>query len=450
VSDPGFDTAALGLEQNLAVSAGAGAGKTHSLVTLCLHLLGGARREGVPVRTGQLFMVTFTDKAGSEMRERLRRRLDALARGHGESDEELLRASFEHHRHPIPPRSFWRRVRDELGESTIGTFHSLCASVLRRAPSGSGLDPGFSLLEERDGQALIRDCAERTVLEFLEAGDAATMDLCRELNFLDRGRSGGLVTQLCAMFCKVREEGFAVESVRISEEAAARAEFEQALSSLARAIADAIAINARHRGEFGEALDLCAQAVRGMTVETFPDRMPALRDALDATQGFRKRNGLADALKSVRHAALGNGSGAPGLRDCYGGFAIIPHETAFRRMLIALRDRHRAELDRRASLDFSELLIRTRDLLRHHPNVRREVQERIGALLVDEFQDTNRLQLEIVLLLAEKREGSPRALREDRATPELDLPLEPGESICEPIDGLHLICWPTSIRRSPV
>ena len=94
MSDSGFDTAALGLEHNLAVSAGAGAGKTHSLVTLCLHLLGGARRQGVPVRTGQLFMVTFTDKAGSEMRERLRRRLDALARGHGESDEELLAASF--------------------------------------------------------------------------------------------------------------------------------------------------------------------------------------------------------------------------------------------------------------------------------------------------------------------------------------------------------------------
>ncbi len=426
MSDPGFDTAALGLEQNLAVSAGAGAGKTHSLVTLCLHLLGGARREGLPVRTGQLFMVTFTDKAGSEMRERLRRRLDALARGHGETDEELLRASFEHHGHPIPPRSFWRRVRDELGESTIGTFHSLCASVLRRAPAGGGVDPGFSLLEERDGQALIRDCAERTVLEFLEAGDAATMDLCRELNFLDRGRSGGLVTQLCAMFSKVREEGFAVESVRITEEAAAREEFEQGLSALGRAISDARAINARHRGEFGQALDRCAQAMQGMTLETFPDRLPALREALDATQGFKKRNGLADALKSVKHALLGNGSGAPGLRDSYGGFAIIPHEKAFLRMLIALRDRHRAELDRRASLDFSDLLIRTRDLLAHHRDVRREVQERIGALLVDEFQDTNRVQLEIVLLLAEKREGSPRQLGEQRATPELEMPLEPG------------------------
>ena len=71
---------ALALEQNVALFAGPGAGKTYSLVTLCLHLLGGGREDGLPVRTSQLFMLTFTDKAAAEMRARLRQRLDALAR----------------------------------------------------------------------------------------------------------------------------------------------------------------------------------------------------------------------------------------------------------------------------------------------------------------------------------------------------------------------------------
>src|SRR6185295_19138481 len=75
---------------------------------------------------------------------------------------------------------------------------------------------------------------------------------------------------------------------------------------------------------------------------------------------------------------------------------------------------------------FSELLIRARDLLRDHPVVRREVQDRIRALLVDEFQDTNRLQLELVTLLAEHREGGPRdLLSRAQSGGFLDLPLEP-------------------------
>ena len=159
------DATALALDQNLAVSAGAGAGKTHNLVTLCLHLLGGARKGGTPIPTERLFMVTFTEKASAEMRERLRRRLDSLARGQ-DGGEELLRSSFERHGQPFPARSFWRRVRDELGDATIGTFHALCASMLRRAPAGGGTVPDFSLLDEREAQALIRDCApEKTRIE---------------------------------------------------------------------------------------------------------------------------------------------------------------------------------------------------------------------------------------------------------------------------------------------
>ena len=65
---------------------------------------------------------------------------------------------------------------------------------------------------------------------------------------------------------------------------------------------------------------------------------------------------------------------------------------------------------RRNVLDFTSLLVKSRDLLRDFPEFRRQVQERIGALLVDEFQDTNRLQLELVLLLSERREDGPREL----------------------------------------
>src|SRR5258707_6651510 len=69
----------LSLDRNLALIAGAGSGKTHSLVTICLQLLAGARPGGNALRPSQLLMVTFTEKAAAEMRERLLHRLLAAS-----------------------------------------------------------------------------------------------------------------------------------------------------------------------------------------------------------------------------------------------------------------------------------------------------------------------------------------------------------------------------------
>src|SRR2546423_846177 len=73
-----LDRVAL-FEHDLVVQAGAGTGKTHALVTLYLHLIGGltdARRRTPPNR---ILVVTFTDKASGELKERVRARVAQLA-----------------------------------------------------------------------------------------------------------------------------------------------------------------------------------------------------------------------------------------------------------------------------------------------------------------------------------------------------------------------------------
>ncbi|MGV3625718.1 MAG: UvrD-helicase domain-containing protein, partial [Archangium sp.] len=136
---------AVRLERNVAVLAGAGAGKTYNLVTMCLHLLSGARSLGA-IEAKQLGLLTFTEKAADEMRSRLRQRLDVLADGGG--DEPALKASFTALGLPMPDAKRWRALREELGSATIGTFHSLCVQLLRRAPPGSAVSPNFELLDE--------------------------------------------------------------------------------------------------------------------------------------------------------------------------------------------------------------------------------------------------------------------------------------------------------------
>src|SRR5207248_5663803 len=125
------------------VQAGAGTGKTHSLVTLCLHLLGGIGR-AEPLPAARLWAVTFTEKAAAELKGRIRQRIDALAEC---APEEVARIEPDLAAE-APPASLWRRVRRDLGAAQIGTIHGLCAQILRRHAAAAGLDPAFTVLDD--------------------------------------------------------------------------------------------------------------------------------------------------------------------------------------------------------------------------------------------------------------------------------------------------------------
>lgn len=416
----------LALERNLALMAGAGAGKTYSLVTICLHLLTDARAVTKALRPSQLYLMTFTDKAAGELRDRLRRRIEdlATARKGGEA-EKILRESFARLDRPFPTKERWRELRDDLGASFIGTFHSLCVQLLRRAPPGLGVDPAFELLDERAAAALLTEVAERVVLAAVEKGDTAIAELCREYNFIGNLRSGGVVDLLVQTFGRIREEGVDPANAAITDGAACRARFDEALALVKQAYFEAKGSRERKSDRWEQALSELSGCLPGLTFENFyePNGISNVLAALGDTN-TNVAAGLKSAIQNLKYGCVGSKDPkVTGLVELHAACFVEPHERAFRALLCELRDRHREELDRRGVLDFSELLIRVRDLLRDHPAVRREVQARVGALLVDEFQDTNRLQLEIVLMLAEARAGAARATTGSDDI--LALPIEP-------------------------
>lgn len=402
------------LDHNLVVFAGAGAGKTYNLVTQCLHVLAGARTDRTSVGPHQLFLLTFTDKAAAEMRERLRNRLTQLATGGStarESEPELA-DSLTRLEIDFPKASFWARVSGELGGSTISTFHSLCLQLLRRAPAGSGVDPAFEILEERESGSLLRDVAERETLSALEQEDISVFEMCTELGFSSGKRRWGVVDLVCRTLTKLREEGFELDRVTIGDEKAALIDFRNAVDTVTEVAHRAGSLDQSGKGRFTPVLDQCMAALREMSAENFVDRFESLRAALLSEPNLaRQKDELGQALKELKSGAIGNtDKKIDGLRDFYAAIAVARHERRFRDLLVSVDRRFRGELKRRAVLDFSAILIQTRDLLRDDLVFRAEVQGRIGALLVDEFQDTNRLQLDIVTLLAERREGGPRNL----------------------------------------
>ncbi|MEW5739304.1 MAG: UvrD-helicase domain-containing protein [Myxococcota bacterium] len=410
----------LRLERNLAVLAGAGAGKTYSLVTMCLHLLSGARAGREAIDCAGLGLLTFTDKAAGEMRGRLRARLDELAEGRGEERE--LRAAFEALGRPFPRDGAWRRIRDELGAATISTFHALCIQILRRAPAASGVNPDVELLEERSARELLERVVERVVLEQVQAGNESLRQLVRDLGFGGRGQ-WGLVDALVPVVSRLREEGLSPDYLPVANAEQLRARFEESLAALRKATLLAYQVVGRNRA----ALDDFSRILERASFERWPEDGPRLWLAIrgQRSEAFAElKDFVCRETKKLDRRAQGRHLGL-----LHGACQMAPHEAALRQVLSDLMARHRDELARRGAVDFTGLLVQARDLLRDFPEARREAQGRFQALLVDEFQDTNRLQLELVLMLSERRDGAARPLSRvlEGRHPEIEreLPLEP-------------------------
>src|SRR3990172_9267030 len=124
----------------IAVIAGAGSGKTLSLVGRYLHLL----EQGYPTRS--ILAITFTEKAAREMRSRIRQALSFSLKA-----STAKNAKQEQEENPGGPSA----LRGEnIDSARIGTIHSLCAEILRVHPAEAELDPAFEVIEEGMSAAL--------------------------------------------------------------------------------------------------------------------------------------------------------------------------------------------------------------------------------------------------------------------------------------------------------
>ncbi len=120
--------AAIERNRDVVAAAGAGSGKTRTLVARYASLLA----DGLSPRA--VVAVTFTEKAAREMRSRVRQALTDL----------LKQASTEEE------RQRWIAVNSEMDAARIGTIHSvLCAEILRAHPAEAEIDPKFDVLDER-------------------------------------------------------------------------------------------------------------------------------------------------------------------------------------------------------------------------------------------------------------------------------------------------------------
>lgn len=161
--------------RNILVSAAAGSGKTAVLVERIIRMLTDAKN---PVDVDQLLIVTFTDAAAAEMKERIR---DAI-------EKELENSPEDVH---------LQRQAALIHSAPVTTIHSFCLSVIREHFHVIDIDPGFRTAEEGELKLLKQDVLEKLLEECYGEGNPDFLEFVEKLGSgrNDR-RLEGLILQL--------------------------------------------------------------------------------------------------------------------------------------------------------------------------------------------------------------------------------------------------------------
>ena len=179
----------LSFGENLCVLAGAGTGKTMTLVELFLRLIEGrveAYSQGL--EAVDILALTYTEKAAREMRDRIRKEINHRVRSADQVG-----------------RPFWVRQRRMLDQAQISTIHSFCLQALRRYSFEAGLDPDFGILDD-EGELQAETTLE-TLRDLLEESDPELIELLDYFRWTGLGRGVGLDRMMERVTARIRTFG---------------------------------------------------------------------------------------------------------------------------------------------------------------------------------------------------------------------------------------------------
>ncbi len=389
-----------GLFKNAVVAASAGTGKTYfltnSFVARVLGLAAGAR----PVSAERIVATTFSRAAALELRKRIEEKLVELAdKGRAALDPALAERALEL---GLAERTLIERAQRGLSElpgSLIDTLHGVAAWVLRRHALELDIVPNFNILDEQQASADVEALIEDALAAALEAGveekraALALIDSCRGLENT-QAALGWLLERL-------DDDGLVADELGLGEEGRHARELARELARICASIA----------ADAPSALTEPALALASLLAATAPAHGD-LSDALAVLFGVKlspalKRNS-GGALLDAFQGELRGGTKLEKARALAGFLELAPeleqNAAELRSLLARIQTRLLERRRRQGAFGFGDLLRVARDSLRDRPEVAARAAAQIDTLLIDEFQDTSRVQRDLMLLLRERPE----------------------------------------------
>ncbi len=384
-------------DRSVSLAAGAGCGKTFVLTERYLSYLD-VRQLQPSAELSELVAITFTDAAAREMRDRIRRRC-----------YERLQTSTDD-----GERAAWQQLISTLDGARISTIHSFCAKLLRTHAAEAGLDPRFELLDPPTAELLRLQCLDDHLRQLLVESDERLIQLATHFRLSSlRGHIADLLgddiaeisarwrhatpeelvtnwrenydTQIAPAAISIFHASEPVQRLRELCETATvtRPEF----TAQAAAILDLLAGFNTHQHPSTAIKQLRSLAiVKGVCTAKDWDDAEDFREYRDTCVAVRK---LADSSVLLKPLA-----DEPMRQSATIGLELL--------QLVAQVDQRYADLkQQRNALEFDDLLRRTQALLTDHryPRLQEALARSTQLLMVDEFQDTDPLQVAIVKAL---------------------------------------------------
>jgi ATP-dependent helicase/nuclease subunit A len=371
------------LDTSFCLEAGAGTGKTTILVERVLSIIRTGRAECPAVAA-----ITFTEKAASEMKDRLFARIEELLEKGGLPGEEVLRLE---------------KARDDLERAQISTIHAFAASILREFPLEAGIDPDFQQMDGFDASLFEDECFseflghadrkhEMALRKLMPLGRPAfCIDILRDLTFHHYRNRSHIV--LGGIFDETSPSARRADAGGILDPASHR----EYLVNSATRLMDLSRVSCISHDDAGyEQINdffvevqhlgpLEGQPLAARILAVPPPKAKGNQNNWNPAEACKEQKSLCKEIEVV-HAEY-RSAYMDDLRTTLSGWCDDFVEFA--------EDKKR----RGGVLDFDDLLIGVRRLL-GNSDALESLRRRYRYILVDEFQDTDPLQAEIIMLLA--------------------------------------------------
>lgn len=377
------DLVTSNLDITLFVEAGAGSGKTEALVSRVANLV----LAGVPM--GSIAAITFTEKAAAELRHRVRARLESVAAaGKDPAQVQLAAAAIT-----------------DLDLAPVGTLHAFARRVLNEFPIEAHLPPQFDVLDEVQSATAFHE----RFTDFLEAllddiDSVRLVELCQHDGFGVEKGIRRIADDFQSNWDLVEDRVSGALPPRLDESAVRR--------EIAKACAD-VAVFVAPPDDTQEAVIAALQRI-GQELDTALPLGELLRllHELDSglkypgkgnTGDWNRFHASPDVVLAYRAAvSLARDLAKSALTRCSEERRLTLGALLREFTLQSVRERELA-----GELEFHDLLVLARRLVTNNPEVRRQLHQRYTHLLLDEFQDTDPIQLELAVRITADPEQQP-------------------------------------------
>lgn len=348
----------------------------------------------------EVVAITFTDKAASELRRKIS---ESVAQRIAAAADDSLRTMLE-------------EIRDQLSGAVIGTIHWFCAKLLREYPVEAKVDAAFVVPELLDQRAMLDAAVKETFDSILrrEASDEMRKRLFDLLRALGKSKVIGIVHEL--MKRREQVQRWLNDGLYTRSDDDVLATWRTTLTDFVQSEFD--------DPQVGDDMKQLIETARGKSATAVSAKFKVFLRTTSPTDRLKKFDELMDLMLvdkgSARKEFFGSGSqeevadAAKRLsekRKSIGSLITFvgtgddgAHRTLLQRTRVLLElyqtaaEKYKEKKLDNAYLDFDDLQIQTEHLLRNSL-VREKLAKRFKFIMVDEYQDTNKLQYEILLSL---------------------------------------------------